>query len=231
MKQTTVAEVMTRDVVAIEPGASFKHLAQLIAERRVGAMPVVDAAGRVVGVVSESDLLRKEATPADQDAGWLTRWGHRTAWHKARGRTAGELMTRPAITVGPETSLADAARRMTANDITHLPVVDGAERLVGIVSRGDLLTVFLADDNEIRDLIERDVVKTAMLLDPAAVTVTVDDGVVTLAGTLDRKSDASTLVHLTTMLDGVVGVIDGLSHRWDDTHVRIEPQPWEERRP
>ncbi|MDX2968430.1 CBS domain-containing protein [Kribbella solani] len=145
-----VSDVMTKDVVTVTEDTPFKTVAGLLAEHHISAMPVRDAYGRVTGVVSESDLLRKEAK---QRPGRL----HRKARAKAAAVTAGQLMTSPAVTIEGGCTLDEAARLMAARGITRLVVMDGSE-LVGIVSRSDLLSVYVASDQEILARVHRDVV-------------------------------------------------------------------------
>jgi CBS domain-containing protein len=194
-RHRTVADVMTSHVHVAGPQTPFKLLVRLIEENRVSAIPIVDQDGVPIGIVSEADLLRKE-----------------------RGRqVAADLMTSPPITVPSSTSLAQAARLMQERNIRRLVVVDGRGRIAGIVSRSDLLQVFLRGDEELRhEIVE--VLIPALLLDPIEnLHVDVRWNVVTMSGEVDRKSDVEILTRLAADLDGVVGVVDRLSYRWDDS--------------
>ncbi|MFL9680007.1 CBS domain-containing protein [Streptomyces sp. KL110A] len=195
MKHLKVGGLMTDDVVSALPDTSFRDVAKLLAEHDITGLPVVDADDHVVGVVSESDLLARRA---------LT----------ARG-----VMSTPAVTVHAEEAAADAARLMVRRGVERLPVVDEEERLVGIVTRRDLLRVFLRPDPEIRRRIREEVLADAMDLPPDAVDVHVLDGVVTLAGRLRQRSQASTLRRLAERVEGVVAVVDRLSAGDDGTRV------------
>ncbi|MFF5928517.1 CBS domain-containing protein [Streptomyces hydrogenans] len=195
MKHLKVGGLMTDDVVSALPDTSFRDVAKLLAEHDITGLPVVDADDHVVGVVSESDLLARRA---------LT----------ARG-----VMSTPAVTVHAEEAAADAARLMVRLGVERLPVVDEEERLVGIVTRRDLLRVFLRPDPEIRRRIREEVLADAMDLPPDAVDVHVLDGVVTLAGRLRQRSQASTLRRLAERVEGVVAVVDRLSAGDDGTRV------------
>ncbi|MFB7447441.1 CBS domain-containing protein [Streptomyces sp. NPDC056194] len=195
MKHMKVGGLMTDQVVAAVPTASFKDVAKLLAEHNISGVPVVDEDDRVLGVVSESDLLAH------------------------RERTARELMTAPAVTVQAEQSVADAARLMVRRGVERLPVVDEEERLVGIVTRRDLLCVYLRPDTEIRHRIREDVLTDVMGLAGDAVDVRVLDGVVTLEGRLRQQSQARMLVGLAERVDGVVAVVDRLTAQEDGTRL------------
>ncbi|MET9010175.1 CBS domain-containing protein [Streptomyces olivaceoviridis] len=201
---TVVSDVMTRRVVALRTGAAFKDIVRAMREWRVSALPVLDDAGRVVGVVSEADLLRKQEYGGG-GLDWYGRARDLTGFRKADAATAGELMTAPAVTVPPDAGLAQAARIMARGEVKRLPVVDHAGMLKGIVSRSDLLKVFLRDDQDIAEDVRREVV--ARLFGPyaEAVRVEVRDGVVTLAG----RTPETALVPLATALARTVaGVVD-----------------------
>ncbi|MGW3373200.1 CBS domain-containing protein [Streptomyces hydrogenans] len=187
MKHLKVGGLMTDDVVSALPAMSFRDVAKLLAEHDITGLPVVDADDHVVGVVSESDLLARRAP------------------------TVRGVMSAPAVTVHAEEAAADAARLMARLGVERLPVVDEEERLVGIVTRRDLLRVFLRPDPEIRRRIRDEVLADAMDLPPDAIDVHVLDGVVTLAGRLRRRSQASMLRRLAERVEGVVAVVDRLS--------------------
>jgi CBS-domain-containing membrane protein len=143
-----IRDVMTHEVVTVDEHTPFKEITQLLTDCRIGAVPVLDSEARVVGVVSEADLLLKEEYPQGPPTGWLLEGHRRRATRaKATGATAVELMTAPAITIRPDASLAEAARLLHRHQIKRLPVLDPAGPLVGIVSRADLLKVFLCSDD------------------------------------------------------------------------------------
>jgi CBS domain-containing protein len=178
-------------------------------DQRVSAIPVVGKGGRVVGVVSEADVLRKE-----ERRPW--RWGSRLSGRarhdraKAKARTAGQLMTSPAITIGPDASLSAAARLMNAHHLRRLPVVDAAGDLVGIVSRRDLMKVFLRPDEDITAEVS-DALAQILPDDAGQVTVGVFEGVVTLAGALAGQDLIPVAVGLAAEVDGVVAVVSKLT--------------------
>ncbi|MEU8524062.1 MULTISPECIES: CBS domain-containing protein [Streptomyces] len=193
MKHMKIGGLMTGNVISAVPATSFKEVAKLLAEHDISGVPVVDDDDHVVGVVSESDLLARHEL------------------------TAREVMTRPPVTVHAEETVADAARLMVRRGVERLPVVDVEDRLVGIVTRRDLLCVYLRPDAEIRHRIREEVLTDAMDLPGDAVDVHVLDGVVTLAGRVRRRSHALMLVELAERVDGVVAVVDRLSDEDDAT--------------
>ena len=208
---------MTTRVHVASPVSPFKMLVRLIEENRVSAIPIVDEQGVPVGIVSESDLLLKERRLELESSRSLRHLQRRRAERaKADGTVASDLMTSPAITVSADTSLGEAARIMQDRNVRRLVVVDERGRLTGIVSRSDLLQVYLRSDDELRDEIAGELIPAVLLSADDAVSVAVSWNVATLSGKVDRKSDADILVRLTRELDGVVGVVDRLSYRWDD---------------
>ncbi len=220
MSHWKVRDVMTTDVVTVPSDMHFKGLAALLGQLKVSALPVLGPDGRVAGVVSELDLLRKEEYQQDRYAKRAPRW-HRWADRvRARGRTAADVMSSPAITVAPDSSVVVAARLLDRHHIRRLLVVGADERLVGIVTPHDLLRVYLRSDEEIRDEIVNDIMVHDLATNPVLVKVTVTDGVVTLAGELGQKSIIPIAIRMTQAVDGVVDVVDGgLSFAVDDTHL------------
>jgi CBS-domain-containing membrane protein len=213
-----VRDVMTREVVTVDEETPFKEITQLLADCHISALPVLDSDGRVVGVVSEADLLLKEELPEGPAGGHLFQGRRQRATRaKAAGDTAVELMTAPAITVGPDASIPEAARLLHRHQVKRLPVVDPAGPLLGIVSRADLLKVFLRSDADIATEVRQQVLRRTMWIDPDTIAVEVRDGVVTLAGRLERSSLIPIVVSLVRGLDGVVEVVDRLSFETDDT--------------
>jgi CBS domain-containing protein len=200
----TVAEVMSTRLVTVTPDTGFKRLASLMREHRISGLPVVDAAGHPLGVVSETDLLAKERRPALP----LLTWLHpgRTIDHlRASGTTAGEVMTAPAATIPLHASVVVAARRLHDTGIRRLLVVDDKGRLAGLVTRNDLLGAFLRPDAEIR----RDVEGILRRWPAAAVgrvRTSVEGGMVTLTGRVDCDEDVEALVELIGFVDGVISV-------------------------
>ncbi|HVC42073.1 MAG TPA: CBS domain-containing protein [Candidatus Saccharimonadales bacterium] len=211
-----VGDVMTRDVVTVSPDAAFKHIEQLMDEHHLSALPVLDAKGGVVGVVSEADLMLRTEAAAEEPG----RWTHdaRERRSKAHAQTAAGLMSSPAVTVPSNLPLAAAARLMRKQSVKRLPVVDSG-RLVGIVSRADVLKSYLRSDAEIQSDVADGVIRGSMWLDPSTFDVKVDDGVVRLRGEVDRRSDVEILTTLTLAVEGVIGVDPTLTYRFDDRNV------------
>jgi CBS domain-containing protein len=210
--QPTVKDVMTTHVISVRKVASFKEIAGALREHRFGAFPVLDDKGKVIGIVSESDMLNKEALIDEQDSlrGDITGILHHKAEKKARGTTAGDLMTGTPVTVAPEETVEHAARLMYKHKVGRLPVVDASGRLVGIISRPDVLTVFDRSDEEIRTEITDDVILYEFLDTRGALTVTVKGGVVTLEGAPETDATGHAIVHRVRHVPGVVAVRDRL---------------------
>jgi CBS domain-containing protein len=209
-----VKDVMTRKVVAVHTSASFKEIAATLRDRRVSAFPVLDDTGTVIGVVSEADLITKEALEANDEAhpGPLSGLLHRRDLEKARGATAGELMSRPPLTVRPDDLVSHAAHLMHERRIKRLPVTDANGTLVGIISRTDVLSVFSRSDQDLRHQITQDVILGRYLTDPTTFTVIVKDGIVTLEGHPETSPLGHEIVAAVRHLEGVVAVRDRLSY-------------------
>jgi len=200
-----VSDVMTPTVAAIGRGAAFKEIVRLMQDWKVSALPVIEGEGRVVGVVSEADLLPKEEF-RDSDPDRYTQLRRLSDLAKAGAVTAGELMTSPALTVHPDTTLAQAARTMAREKVKRLPVVDAVGLLQGVVSRADLLKVFLRTDEEIAEEVRREVVSHLFPTPDSHVRVEVLDGVVKLAGQVRDTSLVPVAARLVRAVEGVVDV-------------------------
>ncbi|MEU1597913.1 CBS domain-containing protein [Streptomyces sp. NPDC005708] len=204
MGHRSVGDLMTSTAVSVRPGTSFKEIARTLDEYDITAVPVVDDDGRPVGVVSEADLLRKQTSAGV-------------------GSTAGELMTSPAVVAEPEWNVARAAQTMEKLKVKRLPVVDDDGRLIGVISRSDLLQLFLRQDRVIQKEILEEVIVQALGLPPSSLTVEVDDGRVTLSGRVERKSLLPVALQLCEEVDGVVDVVNRLEYDLDDTPERETP--------
>jgi CBS domain-containing protein len=225
--KSTVKDVMTKKVVVVRDSAPFKEVVRLMNEFRMSALPVVDEVGKLVGIVSEADLLLKEEYPEPGDSEWFEGRRRRRERIKAAGVLVSELMTGDVVTVGPDESLSVAAKRMHGHRIKRLPVVDDTGAVLGIVSRSDLLKVFLRSDQDIQREIVEDVIERTLWLDRTTISVTVREGVVGLAGEIERRSLVPILVGLVLGVDGVVGVDTRLT--WDVDDVAPPPDlltPW-----
>lgn len=194
----TVGDVMTRAVVSVDRATPFKEVAAILDRYHVSAVPVLGDEG-LVGIVSEADLLNR------------------------RGERADEVMSLRVVTTRPSATLTEAARAMRRSEVKRLPVVDASGRMVGIVSRADLVKALLRSDADIRTEIKEQVIEETLWIDPAQVDVHVEDGIVTLGGQLETRSLCHILVRMTEGISGVVGVHDELTYRLDDTHLAVEP--------
>ncbi|MFF0311255.1 CBS domain-containing protein [Streptosporangium sp. NPDC004379] len=205
---------MTRKVVSVREDACFKQIAAVFVAHAVGAVPVLDGEGRVTGVVSASDLLREEpeGPPGTAPGDGVRR--------PSRCDLARRLMSSPAITVPEAATLADACRLMRDHHVRRLPVVDRLGRLVGIVSRRDLLKPFVRPDRDIEREIRQDVLTRSLWMDTSRVRVSVRNGMATLSGTMTLRGDTRTALTMTLRVDGVVGVIDDLLWERDNVPVR-----------
>lgn len=222
MQHRSVHDVMTQEVVTARPDTPFKEIAALFHRNDVTAIPVVDDQGRPLGVVSEADLIRKEAVLPDPEGRSPGRWLAAQDRARAEAETAGGLMTSPAVTARAGWSVGEAARAMDKGKVKRLPVVDEVGRLVGIVSRSDLLQVFLRHDSAIREEINHDVLGQALWLAPGDVQVAVDEGVVTLTGRVPRRSLVQITEQLCRAVDGVVAVHQTLTWSEDDIDLAVE---------
>ncbi|MCX5009124.1 CBS domain-containing protein [Streptomyces sp. NBC_00638] len=209
-----VGEVMTREVVEAHREMSFKDVVRLLDRHRISGLPVVDADDKVVGVISQTDLIRRQA---GRSAGARVRrlripqLGRSARRASADAVTAEELMSTPAITVHPEQRIADAARVMERHGVERLPVVDEEDRLIGIATRRDLLRVFLRTDDEIRREVRDEVLAHTLGRPDHGVAVSVRDGMTTLVGVLEHSGDLPLVIRGTYRVDGVVGVVNRLT--------------------
>jgi CBS-domain-containing membrane protein len=205
----TVKDVMTTEVVVVRRETTFKEMAAVLRRHRVSALPVVDDAGRVVGVVSEADLLAKEALA---NPGVMAEVLHHQDVRKAEGLTAGDLMTHPPVTAAPEDPVEQAARIMHFMRVKRLPVVNSGGELVGIVSRSDVLAVFDRPDEDIRRDIVDTIFRHEFRIDSRLFTVTVESGVVTMEGCPETAALGRDLVRKARHVPGVVAVRDRLTY-------------------
>lgn len=225
LENNLVRDVMTEGVVSVTADTPFKEIVDTLATYRVSAVPVVDAEYKVLGVVSESDLLAKVVAGGDPRV--RVGGGHAekvATRRKSHAETARELMHSPAVTVRAEASVVHAARLAAIEHVRRLPVVDASGVLAGIVTRSDLLRVFLRDDRDIREHLER-VFADQFCIDTSAVDIAVRDGIVTLTGQLERRGLIAPLLDAVRTTAGVIGVHDNLSYRFDDTFASAPQGP------
>lgn len=220
MRQFKVNDVMTTDVVSVKAEAPYQEIVNTLATHHVSAVPVVDDFKRVLGVVSEADLLHKVEFIGEDTERRIFEWGTKKVHRaKANAATAQELMTTPAVTIQPGSSVVTAAKRLDDEGVKRLPVVDEMGHLVGVVSRSDLLKMYLRPDTELRQEIIEEVLRRMLWIDPVAVQVDVTEGIVTLNGEVDRKSTAHIAVYVIKTVPGVIQVTDKLTYAYDDTRV------------
>ena len=227
MRSLTVEDVMTRDVVTARPQEPLKLLARLMHRTNVSAIPVIDGEGRLLGIVSEADLLRVEEEPRTSHLEWVVRAGaFMEADRVAERLTAGDAMTAEVVTVGPETSIRETIRTLVRAGVKRLPVVDREGTLVGIVSRHDLLMPVIRNDEEIRGEVAEAI--RWIGVDPDLVSVEVRDGSVTLRGRAGRRSEVEMVGALVGRIDGVLGLRNLLRYaRQDVEGAPAPPRPEE----
>lgn len=200
-----IADVMTTDVLSVRPDTSLKDVARILSARGISGMPVVDDDERVIGVISEADILAKERRPREETLRERL-LGERHDGAKSSARTAGEAMTAPAITIAAHRWVDAAASLMLDCGVNRLPVVDRDGRLAGIVTRADLVRAFASSDDRISREIREEVLRRELWLDPASFEVDVEEGEVELAGPLDSDAQRELLVHRVRLVPGVVSV-------------------------
>jgi CBS-domain-containing membrane protein len=207
----TVKDVMSTHVIAVRKNATYKDMAARLREMRVSAFPVLDDDDKVIGVVSEGDLLVREAL-GNRIPPVSTGVLRSREQAKADGITAADLMTTPPVTIGPDDPVVRAARLMYDHRVKRLPVVGGDGRLIGIVTRSDVLSVYDRADDDIRREVTDSVIQGTFRSDPARFTVTVKDGIVTLEGTPETAAAGRDIVDAVKHAEGVVAVCDQLTY-------------------
>ncbi|SFX62227.1 CBS domain-containing protein [Streptomyces atratus] len=216
MMHRTVAEVMTRDVATASPEASLKTVAWSLAYNDVSALPVVDTHHHPIGIVSEADLLRRQAGLPEAEGRDQLRGTAAVDHRTMDARTAADLMSAPVLTARPSWGIVETARFLNERGVKRLPVIDDTGTLVGIVSRSDLLRPMLRRDDAIHEEIVDEVLGRTLRLTPGGVTVTVQEGVVTLSGTVEERSTIPVIELLCLSVDGVVSVDQSLAYAVDD---------------
>jgi len=197
-----VVDLMTTDVITVSTETGIRDAARLMFRNRVSGLPVTSPGGALIGIITEADFLRLEVERQDGATDL--------------GETVGEVMSPGVVTTGPETEVYDAAKMMTFQDIKRLPVVDDDSRLLGIISRADIVSVFTRPDDVIEDEIREDLIRRVLFIDPDELNVTVTNGVVTFIGEIGTRNEARLLAELASRLDGVLHVESELAWRLDD---------------
>ncbi|MET9492958.1 CBS domain-containing protein [Nocardia sp. NPDC006630] len=225
MRQPHVADVMTPEVVTVRRHAQFHEIVRLLAANHISGVPVLDVAGRVTGMVTEADLMLRHAQAGGTGPGPVRRRLHRKAiTRRLLARTASELMTTPVVTVQATDRLSTAAALLARHGVKQLPVVDADGKLVGIVSRKDVLSIHRRSDADLATEIRADILTRAMCVPPADVSVEVTEGIVSLQGKVERQSMIDIITRLTADVPGVVYVHHELTADFDDTHLP-PPEP------
>ena len=209
-----VKDVMTEDVLTVTTGTSLKETARLLADTGISGMPVVDDDGAVIGVISEADILFKERSPEKRRGGsfaWLFYPDTLENEAKLDARTAGEAMSAPPVTIDADRPVGEAAARMLDEAVNRLPVVADDGKLLGIVTRADLVRAFTRTDTEIDAEIRKELISRTFWLEPGELDLVVRDGEVTISGEVDTKSDAELLPELIAQVPGVVSVTPQLT--------------------
>jgi CBS domain-containing protein len=221
----TIRDAMTQSVISVRPETPLKEVARLLVDNRISGVPVVDAAGAVLGVVSEADFLTKQlGSEAVTHARFARILGESRATRaqlvKLGAVTAGEAMTAPAVIVAPGRPISEAAAIMHARDVNRLPVVDDGQ-LVGMITRADLVRAFVQSDAELARTISEDVLLRILWLDPSSFVVEVRDGVASIRGHVERRSIAEMLERAVRMVPGIVDVHADVT--WASDDARLEP--------
>lgn len=224
---TTVREVMTSPVLTVRRTTPLKEVAQLLVDHKISGVPVVDVDGTVLGVVSEADFLFKESGEAIVSHRPLARVigesrSSRRQLDKVHAIDAADAMSGPAITIGPDRSVSEAARLMTIRKVNRLPVVENGV-LVGIVTRADLIRAYVRSDEQLEETIRKDVILRILWLDPSSFTISVKDGVASISGHVDRLSTAEMIGQAVAAVPGIMDVETSISWSMDDR--KIQPSP------
>ena len=212
-----VRDIMTTDPVKVTADTRLKEAARLMVRHRVSGLPVVDEAGKLIGIVSEGDFIRREAgRDRPHGVSLLDAVFGEGELQPVGAETVAEVMTRSVVTITPEATVGEAARVMGRRSVKRLPVVDLEGDLVGIVSRSDVVGAFTKPDDVIEDEVREDVIRRLLFLDPELVQVSAADGVVTLEGELENRTEAHLLEELARRIAGVVRVESRLRYKVDD---------------
>jgi CBS domain-containing protein len=214
-----VRDLMTTEPITTTPDAPLKEAARMMVEHGVSGLPVLKD-GRLVGMVTEGDFLRQEANRDQPYRLSLLEalFGDGTGSPPAV-ETVGEVMSEPVITITPDATISEAARLMAHRRVKRLPVVDDDGNVIGVISRADVVNAFTKPDEVIEDEVREDIIRRLLFLDPSSVTVSVEEGVVTLGGELENRTEAHLLEELTRRIAGVVRVVSHLTFQVDDERI------------
>lgn len=217
-----VSDVMTRTLIGVPPEMPLRDVARLLSEHRISGVPVIEE-GTCIGVVSEADLLVKQlgrSVSRRMPIEWIIGEHHNaTELRRRAATTAREAMTSPAVTIAEDRPVREAAALMVDRKVNRLPVTrDG--RIVGIITRSDLVRAYLRLDDEILRIVREEILRGTMWIDPDTLEVSVREAIVYLSGTVDRRSTAGIIEKLVGLVDGVAQVVSSLTWETDDTHLR-----------
>jgi CBS domain-containing protein len=198
-----VVDLMTTDVIRVSPDTRIKEAARLMFRHRVSGLPVVDSDGKLSGIITEADFLRMEVARNEAD-------------EPQPIETVGEIMSSGVVTIEPEAEITEAAKTMVVQDVKRLPVVDDDNKMLGIISRLDIVAVFTRPDEVIEDEIREDLLRRVLFIDPADIDLTVENGIVTFRGEIGTRNESRILEELARRLDGVMRVENRLTWRVED---------------
>jgi len=187
-----VVDLMTTEVIAVSRDTGLREAARLMFRNRVSGLPITEPDGTLIGIITEADFLRLEV--------------ERQEGARDQAVTVGEVMSIGVVTVRPEMEIYEAAKIMAVQEVKRLPVVDDDNRLLGVISRADIVSIFTRPDDVIEDEIREDLLRRVLFIDPDDLRVSVTNGVVALSGEVGTRAEASMLEELTNRLDGVFGV-------------------------
>jgi CBS domain-containing protein len=209
---------MTTDPITTTPDALLKEAARIMVREKISGLPVMEGS-KVVGIVTEGDFLRQEANRDQPYRLSLLEALFGEGAAEPAVETVGEVMTEPVITITPDATVSEAARVMSHRKVKRLPVLDDGGNLIGVISRADVVNAFTKPDEVIEDEVREDIVRRLLFLEPDVIDVGVDDGVVTLSGELENRTEAHLLEELTRRIAGVVRVVSNLTYEVDDQRI------------
>lgn len=213
-----VRDLMTTDPITTTPDAPLKEAARIMVREKISGLPVM-AGPQVVGIVTEGDFLRQEANRDQPYRLSLLEALFGEGGAEPAVETVGEVMTEPVITITADATVSEAARVMSHRKVKRLPVLDDDGNLIGVISRADVVNAFTKPDEVIEDEVREDIVRRLLFLEPDVIDVSVDDGVVTLSGELENRTEAHLLEELTRRIAGVVRVVSNLTYEVDDQRI------------
>jgi CBS domain-containing protein len=213
-----VRDLMTTDPITTTPDALLKEAARIMVREKISGLPVMEGS-KVVGIVTEGDFLRQEANRDQPYRLSLLEALFGEGGAEPAVETVGEVMTEPVITITPDATVSEAARVMSHRKVKRLPVLDDGGNLIGVISRADVVNAFTKPDEVIEDEVREDIVRRLLFLEPDVIDVGVDDGVVTLSGELENRTEAHLLEELTRRIAGVVRVVSNLTYEVDDQRI------------